>query len=98
MILEQLIQQARDEGKYLYCSYQNLWFSSDELAQSNKDDKFRWGAVNWELRDPQERIDSLVKSVRRQRKEASSLKRKMEAVGRIFINRGTCQFDDVEPR
>lgn len=54
--LPELIEKARAEGKWLWCHYQDLWFSPDQLAAQNEAGKFRWGPVNWRLRDPQERI------------------------------------------
>lgn len=55
--LRELIGRARHEGKWLWCHYQDLWFSPDQLETQNKQGKFVWGAVNWKLRDPQERLD-----------------------------------------
>lgn len=53
--LRNLIQRARDERKALWCSYQDLWFSPDELEKANDEGRFCWGVVNWKLRDPNER-------------------------------------------
>jgi hypothetical protein len=55
--LNKLIAQARVEKKWLWCHYQDLWFSPDELEAKNKAGQFQWGAVNWELRDPQEKLN-----------------------------------------
>lgn len=55
-MLRPLIEQARAEGKWLWCHYQDLWFSPDDLAAQNAKGSFCWGPVNWELRDPQERV------------------------------------------
>ena len=52
--LRPLIAQARAEGKWLRCSYQDLWFSPDQLEADNRDGRFRWGPQNWTLHDPQE--------------------------------------------
>lgn len=54
--LKPLIQRARDEGKWLWCRYQDLWFSPDQLEAANEKGRFIWGAANWQLRDPQERL------------------------------------------
>jgi hypothetical protein len=54
--LNELIEQARHEGKWLWCRYQDLWFSPDKLEAANKNGQFRWGVVNWKLRDPNERL------------------------------------------
>lgn len=55
--LRGLIQQARSERKWLWCRYQDMWFSPDQLEEANRDGRFLWGPVNWQLRDPQERVD-----------------------------------------
>jgi hypothetical protein len=57
--LAALIERARSEGKWLHCPYQDLWFSPDELADQNDRGSFRWGPVNWTLRDPIERLEQL---------------------------------------
>lgn len=56
MQLHDLIEQARAERKWLWCRYQDLWFSPDQLQEQNRNGKFLWGPVNWQLRDPAERI------------------------------------------
>lgn len=55
-LLEPLISQAEAEGKWLHCSYQDLWFSPAQLREENRKGSFLWGPVNWTLRDPQERL------------------------------------------
>ena len=54
--LNALIDKAEAEGKWLWCAYQDLWFSPTNLREHNRHGKFRWAAQNWKLRDPQERI------------------------------------------
>lgn len=61
--LAPLIEQARRERKWLFCSYQELWFSPDELAAQNRAGSFRWGPVNWQLRDPAERLTELAAQI-----------------------------------
>jgi len=56
MTLQDLIDQARREGKWLWCHYQNLWFSPSQLEAENAKGNFRWGPVNWKLRSPIERL------------------------------------------
>jgi hypothetical protein len=58
--LDNLIEQAKREGKWLYCCYQQLWFSPDELRAENEQGRFRWGTVNWQLRDPVEKLEQMV--------------------------------------
>ncbi len=67
--LNALIAQARSEGKWLWCHYQDLWFSPDSLEAENKNGKFRWGAVNWTLRDPQEKLAAAQERTRRAQAE-----------------------------
>ena len=55
--LNALIDKAEAEGKWLWCHYQDLWFSPAQLREENRNGKFRWGPVNWKLRDPQERSE-----------------------------------------
>ncbi len=62
--LRPLIAQARAEGKWLHCSYQDLWFSPDELEAANRDGRFRWGAVNWTVRDPGEMVREKAEELR----------------------------------
>jgi hypothetical protein len=57
MTLTELINEARVKGKWLWCRYQDLWFSPEQLEAQNADGKFRWGVDNFELRDPQEYIE-----------------------------------------
>jgi hypothetical protein len=61
--LRPLIAQARAEKKWLHCSYRDLWFSPDELEAANREGRFRWGAVNWTLRDSNELVASAMEEV-----------------------------------
>jgi hypothetical protein len=68
--LNALIDKAEAEGKWLFCNYQQLWFSPAELRAHNANNRFRWGAVNWQLRDPNERLaeaDRALEAAQRQR-------------------------------
>lgn len=57
-----LFAQARAEGKWFWGRYHDIWFSPDELEAEQRNGKFRWGPVNWELLDPK---DYLADSKRR---------------------------------
>jgi hypothetical protein len=59
--MQELFDRARSGGLWFRSAYQNLWFSPDELEQHNKDGRFRWSPVNWELRSPFERLGQLKK-------------------------------------
>ena len=58
-MIEEIIAKARKEGKWIYCRYQDLWFSPDDLEKQNKCGRFLWGTINWEVKDPQERVKEL---------------------------------------
>ncbi len=58
--LEDLINDAERQGLWLHCSYQDLWFSPSDLREANRDGRFRWGAMNFELRDPIEKLAKLI--------------------------------------
>lgn len=64
-MLDELIEQARKEKKWLWCPYQDLWFSPDQLAAENAAGRFRWGPVNWKLRDQAERLAEANDAVKR---------------------------------
>ncbi len=52
--MEEMFKQARAEGKWFWCHYQDLWFSPDALEKEQAAGSYRWGVVNWKLRDPKE--------------------------------------------
>lgn len=54
--LPELIDKAERNTLWLWCRYQDLWFSPAQLREANAQGRFRWGPVNWELRDPKERL------------------------------------------
>lgn len=58
--LAPLFERARVEGLWFWCRYQDLWFSPDQLAKEHAAGSFLWGAVNWSLRDPQERLKEAI--------------------------------------
>jgi hypothetical protein len=75
--LRLMFEEARQKGLWFFSPYQQLWFSPDELQENQKNGRFCWGAVNWELRDPKERVEQL-------RLEAAALVRQADQMaGRI---------------
>ena len=64
MSLQELIEQARQDGKWLYCNYPGVWFSPDELDAENSNDKFMWDASNFKLRNPEEELLRLSAEIR----------------------------------
>ncbi len=61
--LKPMFEEAKARNLWFYTSYQQIWFSPDELAAENKRGKFMWGAVNWELRDPIDGLKALDKKI-----------------------------------
>lgn len=57
--LAPLFAEARSKGLWFHGYYQDLWFSPDELAARHAQGRFIWGAANWELRDPGEKLKRL---------------------------------------
>lgn len=55
--MEPLLREAERKGLWLYCGYQNLWFSPQELRKAQDNGEFLWGVRNWKLRDPAEYIE-----------------------------------------
>jgi hypothetical protein len=76
-MLQPLIQQARAEGKWLWTSYQDIWFSPDELDAQNANGKFLWGPVNWKLRDPGERLAEAEKRLAAAQREVDLVRAKL---------------------
>ena len=72
--LQQLIDQAKREGKWLFQRYGNLWFSPAELEEENRNGRFRWGPDNWELRSPAEFIKDKEDAIKKAEKELEQVK------------------------
>ena len=79
MAEQSFIERARNQGKWLHCHYQDLWFSPDELEAQNRKGKFLWGEVNWSLRNPQEHIRELQNRIVEIEKEISVFDRRIAA-------------------
>jgi hypothetical protein len=75
--MDSLFQQAETEGKWFHCSYQDLWFSPSELKGLQETGRFRWGAVNWTLRDPKERSVEVERRVTAAQADLENIKREL---------------------
>ena len=62
--LEELAKKAEERGLWIWCRYQDLWFSPTELREHWKADRFRWGPSNWELKNPDLHIVELQQKIR----------------------------------
>lgn len=62
-LMAPLLAEAERTGKWLYCGYQSLWFSPRQLREAQANGKFRWGPVNWKMRDPRERLEEAKRNL-----------------------------------
>ncbi len=69
--LEPMFKEAEENGLWFHSQYQDLWFSPASLAKAQAEGRFIWGAVNWDLRDPKEKLAAL-------RREAEASKKAVE--------------------
>ncbi len=76
--LSEMFKEAKAKGLWFYCSYQSMWFEPNELETLQDNGRFRWGACNWRLRDPQERVRELQASADSYQREADSLSQKLK--------------------
>ena len=58
-----LFREALAKKLWFFTSYQQIWFSPEELAAQHAQGKFLWGAVNWQLRDPVEALNDLDRKI-----------------------------------
>lgn len=63
--LDELFKRARKEHLWFFLGGLTgpIWFSPDELEAQQKEGKFIWGADNWRLRNPQERVQELTREI-----------------------------------
>ncbi len=61
--MDVLLAKAERDGLWLCSQYASVWFSPAELRDHQARGSFRWGPVNWTLRDPEERIAQLTEAV-----------------------------------
>lgn len=71
--LYDLADQAEREGLFLWTSYQDIWFSPSAIRAAWEEGRFRWGAINWSLRDPKEKLAEIKASIGRRIEEYDAL-------------------------
>jgi phage host-nuclease inhibitor protein Gam len=76
--LEPLFEQAEKEKLWFYCSYQDMWFSPRELKDMQKAGRFVWGAVNWTLRDPLNKVKEIEVKIENLRNAKDNFIKKIE--------------------
>ena len=57
--MDAMFERARAGGLWFFSTYQGLWFSPEELVDARSRGSFKWGACNWQLRSPFERLAEL---------------------------------------
>ncbi len=75
--MQPLFDKARQHGLWFYNNHTALWFSPEALERAQSNGKFRWGAVNWELRDPKDHIRELRAEGTRLLKSAAALEQEL---------------------
>lgn len=53
--LRALIERAEKENRKIFCKYQKMIFTAEELREANAKGKYRWGAMNFELMEPSDK-------------------------------------------
>lgn len=76
-----LFHEARAKRLWFHTSYQDLWFSPDDLARANATGRFRWGPSSWTLRDPAERLLELDRKIAEAQKERDQFAARLRAEG-----------------
>ena len=77
-----MIDSAEKQKMWMFCQYQALWFSPQELRKAQAEGRFRWGPVNWQIRDPQERMAELERGI------ALAIRDRDDFAKRLSLNHG----------
>lgn len=62
--LKPMIIEAIEKKMWIYGRHHGIWFSPLQFRDALKSEKFIWGPENWELKDPQKRIDQLTEDIK----------------------------------
>ncbi len=79
--LRKMFDEAEQKRLWFFSQYQHLWFSPSKLKEEQSSGRFRWGAENWRLRDPKERLEELRRDAANSTKEADDFERLLGATG-----------------
>ena len=80
--LQPLFEEAEEKGLWFYGAYHGLWLSPAGLREEHRKGRLRWGAVNWKLRDPKERLEELRRDAAKATKEADDFEKTLGATGK----------------
>lgn len=74
-----MFAEAKEKNLWLYCGYQDLWFSPKELKDAQAEGRFIWGAENFKLRNPYELMNELSDRADKIEEQKKSLRMRIEA-------------------
>lgn len=74
--LQPLYEKADREGFWFYSVYQDIWFHPDELREKQSNGQFLWGAVNWQLRQPDDKLLELLQKKKGIEREIEQFKQR----------------------
>lgn len=74
--LKPLFKIARENNLMFHCNYQDIILSPDELEEHQRNGRFCWGAVNWNLVSPKDRYEKLLNTAKVALKFAEDFKLK----------------------
>lgn len=77
--LDAMFAKARSEGLWFFHGGMSgpIWFSPADLEAEQKKGSFVWGAVNWQLRNPIERVAEVDQAILALNTERASLLSRM---------------------
>ena len=76
--LKPLFKSAEQNNLWFHCSYQDLWFSPEELRANQSVGRFIWGPDNWTLRNPQEKIAYLERQIVKAQNALNDFKKRVK--------------------
>lgn len=71
--LAPMFAEAERDGLWFNSTYQDLWFSPDELRKQHGRGSFVWGPVNWTLRDPKEHLARVRRAIEEHKREVAEI-------------------------
>lgn len=87
--LDPLFKEAEEKGLWFYCDYQQLWLSPKELKKHHKDGIFIWGAMNWQLRDPNDLLILAEEKIRKAKDNLDDVKNRIAENQKKYIEDNT---------
>jgi hypothetical protein len=71
--LEPLFIKAEKEGLWFWCAYVDIIIDPENLKLAQSEGHYLWGAVNWELVNPLNMRESLLKRATQLRREVDRI-------------------------